>query len=185
VATKIPVRRSRVANDPVPSIVRDWAASELDGVSGEIRVVRRGPWLLAYEGWGGFCVESVWDEKRSDEENEDAAYAYAEEQSPTVIREWVDKLSKCELVESGYMPTGLYGVTWALFRRKSWFTTKTTKDTKNSRLRTGASTIPALRTGNLDSPQRPQSAQGIAGQDHPCKSGILVHDCRDDRVTAN
>ncbi|MEO0108501.1 MAG: hypothetical protein ABIK62_04935 [candidate division WOR-3 bacterium] len=93
-----------------------WFWSELAQVSDEVGVARRGRWLLRYEGWSGSCIESVWDPGRSDEENEAAAYAYAAEQSTAVIQDWQDELAGYELVACGHELTGLYGVTWALFR---------------------------------------------------------------------
>jgi len=96
-----------------------WLYTVVDEVGDDIGEERNGPWLLCYEGWGGFCVDPVWDPARSDDENEEAAYEYARANSSAVIDEWVEeRAAGFDLAESGHEPTGLYGVTWALFREK-------------------------------------------------------------------
>jgi hypothetical protein len=113
----------------VPGAVWAWLEEVLYDVSDECDRVHRGPYMLCYEGWGGFCVGDVWDNSRTTDENEEACYAYAEEMAGTVIAEWEDEYSQThELVEAGHKPTGLYGVTWALFRLKN---------PKDNRARTG------------------------------------------------
>jgi hypothetical protein len=104
----------------VPDCIRKWVYSVLDEVSDELGRERRGRWLLVYEGWSAFCIEPVWDPPRPDEENEDVAYEYAAEQSSVVIAEWVEEFAAThDPVGSGYEPTGVYGVTWALFIRRA------------------------------------------------------------------
>ncbi len=96
----------------------NWVLDILAEVSDEIGVTKKGEFLLAYEGWGGFCVSGVFDPKKNEEENEEAYYQYAEEQSGEVIEEWIEAYKRTHrLIDSGYQPTGLYGVTWALFKK--------------------------------------------------------------------
>lgn len=101
----------------VPGRVWKWLYSVLDEVSDEVGSEQHGSWLLAYEGWGGFGVGHVWENSRSRDENEDACLACAAEMAGDVIAELAKRYRRThELVESGHEPSGLYGVTWALFR---------------------------------------------------------------------
>ena len=91
-------------------------------------------YLLKYEGWGGFCVENVWSEvekrqKRlgldinsssANAEREEACFEYAREQSDIIIEdEWKAELKErgYDFVDGGYDDGGLYGRTWALFKK--------------------------------------------------------------------
>ena len=98
-----------------------WVWDTLGEVSDEIGIEENGEYLLAYEGWGGFCVSGVFDPKKSDEENEESYYKFAEGESGEVIEEWIERYKNqyC-LIDCGYEPMGLYGVTWALFKKKSY-----------------------------------------------------------------
>jgi hypothetical protein len=99
----------------------DWVWNTLSEVSHEIGLEENNAYLLAYEGWNGFCVSSVFDSKKSDEENEVSYYKFAEEKSSEVIEEWITRYkNQYYLIDGGYEPTGLYGVTWALFKKKSY-----------------------------------------------------------------
>jgi hypothetical protein len=101
-----------------PPQIWDWVWETLAEVSDEIGIEKKGGYLLAYEGWGGFCVSKVFDPRKSEEENEERYYQYAEEQSDEVIEEWIEAHKQThQLIDSGYEPTGLYGVTWALFKK--------------------------------------------------------------------
>jgi len=103
----------------VPEEIWEWLYSVVDGVGHHVGTESKGPWLLCYEGWSDLCVALVWDPARSDEENEEAAYDHACENSSAVIDEWIEEHEvQFDLAESRHEPTGLYGVTWALFRRK-------------------------------------------------------------------
>lgn len=91
-------------------------------------------YLLKYEGWGGICVEEMWakveaeqermgiviENGEAEEEREKACFEYAEKQSYKIIEdEWKPKLkerSYCFL-NGGYDDGGLYGRTWALFKK--------------------------------------------------------------------
>jgi hypothetical protein len=92
-------------------------------------------YLLKYEGWGGFCVESVWSEvqKRQEQqgvdidssaaiaEREEACYEYAREQTDMIIEdEWKTELEErgYNFVDGGYDDGGLYGRCWALFKER-------------------------------------------------------------------
>jgi len=92
-------------------------------------------YLLKYEGWGGCCVEDVWarvenkqkkrdidiDSETANAERENACYEYAEGQTDKIIEEeWKPKLEKkgYEFIDGGYDNGGLYGRTWALFKKK-------------------------------------------------------------------
>lgn len=91
----------------------------LEGVSDEVGEKEFGKYVLIYEGWGGVCVEESWDETKSDEENEDLACEYAEGQTDSILEEWKLKYEdQGEFVDGGYQAGGLYGVTWALFKKK-------------------------------------------------------------------
>ena len=91
-------------------------------------------YLLKYEGWGGVCVEEVWvkveeeqermgiviENEEGEEEREKACYEFAEEQSYKIIdEEWKPKLkvSGYRFLNGGYDYGGLYGRTWALFKK--------------------------------------------------------------------
>jgi len=101
---------------PSPEIWK-WVWDTLEEISDEIGVEGNGEYLLAYEGWGGFCVNKIFDSTKSDEENEDSYYKFAEEESDKVIVEWLLKYKdRYYLVDCGHEPIGLYGVTWALFK---------------------------------------------------------------------
>lgn len=104
-------------SDPPPKIWK-WVWDTLAEISDEVGVEKKGKCLLTYEGWGGICVSDVFDPNKSEEENEDESYKYAEEQSSDVIEEWIEKYKGTHcLIDLGYEPTGLYGVTWALFKK--------------------------------------------------------------------
>lgn len=93
-----------------------WVRGILEEVSNEIGIEENGEYLLAYEGWGEFCVSEIFDSTKSDKQNEDSYYKFAEEESNKVIVEWLEKYKDhYYLVDSGHEPIGLYGVTWALF----------------------------------------------------------------------
>jgi len=91
-------------------------------------------YLLKYEGWGGICVEEVWAKvgaeqtekgidvksEEAQEERESACYQSAEEQSYRIIdNEWKHQLRQrgYSFIDGGYNPGGLYGRTWAIFRK--------------------------------------------------------------------
>ena len=81
-------------------------------------IAKNREYMLVYEGWSGICVSSVFDSTKSEEENEDRYYDYAEDQSDDIIKEWVEEYKKTHLlIDCGYEPMGLYGVTWVLFKR--------------------------------------------------------------------
>ena len=102
----------------LPLEIWNWVWDTVAEISDEVGTEEKGKYLLAYEGWGSICVSCEEDPKKSDEENEAAYYKYARDQSDEVIKEWVSTYKKTyRLIESGYEPTGLYGVTWALFVR--------------------------------------------------------------------
>jgi hypothetical protein len=92
---------------------------EISQVSGEIGTDINGPYLLAYEGWSGFCVEPAFDPKRSNEDNEEAYLEYAEGESEKVIEDWFAEFRrKYKFKTAGHEHMNLYGVTWALFKLK-------------------------------------------------------------------
>jgi len=77
-------------------------------------------YLLKYEGWSGTCVEEVWNKVKAEEEGEETCYEYAEEQSYKIIDdEWEPKLRErgYRFIVGGYDHGGLYGRTWALFKK--------------------------------------------------------------------
>ena len=94
-----------------------WLWNTIEEISDEIGAEEKGEYLLAYEGWSGLCVSKAFDPAKSDEENEDAYYKFAEEQSSTVIEEWIEEHKDHHLIDCGHEPMGLYGVTWALFKK--------------------------------------------------------------------
>lgn len=104
----------------IPDKIWGWIWDILEEISDEVSIEKNGEYLLAYEGWGGFCVSEVLDPTKSDEENENTYYKFAEEQSSEVIDEWIEIYKEHYfLIDCGHEPTGLYGVTWALFKKYS------------------------------------------------------------------
>ncbi|MEA3474879.1 MAG: hypothetical protein U9R23_00290 [Candidatus Cloacimonadota bacterium] len=104
----------------VPHKIWQWIWDNLEEISDEVGIEENGKYLLAYEGWGGCCVSKVYDPTKSSEENEDAYYRFAEEQSSEVIDELVGIYKEHYfLIDSGHETIGLYGVTWALFKKYS------------------------------------------------------------------
>lgn len=101
----------------IPSKIWEWLWNILEEVSDEVGIEKKGECLLAYEGWGGLCVNKVFDPTKSVEENENRYYKFAEEKSNEVIEEWIDIYKEYYLIDSGHEPIGLYGVTWALFKK--------------------------------------------------------------------
>jgi hypothetical protein len=80
-------------------------------------------YLLVYEGWSGVCVEHIWDKiegEGMDEERETACQQYAEKESYKIIDDqWKSQLKErgYRFISGGYDHGGLYGRTWALFRK--------------------------------------------------------------------
>jgi hypothetical protein len=101
---------------PTTDIYR-WVWNTLDEVSDETGTETNGEYLLVYEGWGSICVSEAFDQMKSCEEIEDSSYHLAEVKSNEVINEWVEIYKDHLLIDSGHEPTGLYGVTWALFKK--------------------------------------------------------------------
>mgnify|MGYP000297658828 CR=1 FL=1 len=101
----------------LPPEIWRWVWDTLEEISDEVGTEKNGKYLLVYEGWSGLCVSEVFDSIKSDEENEDACYKFAEEQSGEVIEEWIKKYQDhYSLIDCGHESTGPYGVTWALFK---------------------------------------------------------------------
>lgn len=95
-----------------------WVWDTLEEISHEVGTEENGEYILVYEGWSGVCVSRVFDPKKSERENEDRYYKYADEQSDDIIKEWLEGYKETHhLIDCGYEPIGLYGVTWALFKR--------------------------------------------------------------------
>jgi hypothetical protein len=95
--------------------------SILETVSDEFGDGTYKDYLLVFEGWSGICISEVWDRKLSTEENEERAYAYAEKESDKILEEWKEMYEPMGYVfiDGGYERNlGLYGVTWALFRKR-------------------------------------------------------------------
>lgn len=104
--------------ETVPSSIWKWVWDTSAEISHEVGTEENGEYMLAYEGWSGICVSSVFNPEKSEEENENGYYKYAEEQSDDIIKEWIEEYKETRhLIDYGYEPTGLYGVTWALFKR--------------------------------------------------------------------
>lgn len=93
-------------------------------------------YLLKYEGWGEICVGEFLGQVReeqgiggqggiTEEEAEQACHEFAERESHTIVtNEWKPLLEKrgYGFVEGGYCRGGLYGRTWALFKKLSKYT---------------------------------------------------------------
>lgn len=56
---------------------------------------------------------------KSSEAIEENSYYLAEVKSNEVVDEWAEMYKDHHLIDSGHEPTGLYGVTWALFIKKN------------------------------------------------------------------
>ena len=79
-------------------------------------------YLLKYKGWDGACIDEIWNSFEEEQEREDASYQYAEDQSYIIIsNEWKPELKHrgYTFIDGGYDSGGLYGRTWALFKKKS------------------------------------------------------------------
>jgi len=79
-------------------------------------------YLLKYEGWSNLCFEYGWNniDENVDGEIDDYFYKHAEEQSHLIIEEdWKPRLAKrfYNFIDGGYYKSGLYGITWALFKK--------------------------------------------------------------------
>ena len=102
-----------------PYKIWQWVWDTLEEISDEVGVEKNGKYLLAYEGWGGLCVSKVFESTKSDEENEDAYYRFAEKQSNKIINGWVERYkNRYCLIDCGHESIGLYGVTWALLKEQ-------------------------------------------------------------------
>jgi len=101
-----------------PPKIWKWLWDTLAEISDEIGIEEDGRYMLVYEGWSGVCVSHLFDPKKSEKENEGRYYKYAEAQSDNIIKEWFEEHKETHhLIGYGYEPTGLYGVTWALFKK--------------------------------------------------------------------
>lgn len=108
--------------DAISDSVWDWAWEIISEVSDEVGTEENGEYLLLYEGWSPICFGDIYDPELSDEGNEDQFYRYAEEREGQVIEEWVaQRRGSHKLIDSGHESIGLYGVTWALFKRTWYF----------------------------------------------------------------
>lgn len=104
--------------DSAPAQVRKWVFDFIAEVSDEVGTERRGDHLLHYEGWSTFCLDDVLQALPADADVEEELFDAAYDRSQDVIDEWgEDNAPDYVLVESGHERTGLYGVTWALFRK--------------------------------------------------------------------
>jgi hypothetical protein len=90
--------------------IMDWVYENLDEISDEVGTIENGDYLLAFEGWSDICFIDANIEP-------DEYYNYAEKESDNIIQEWIIMHKDYDLVDSGYSPTGIYGVTWALFKK--------------------------------------------------------------------
>lgn len=95
----------------------EWVWDTLEEISDEVGTEKNGKYLLVYEGWSGLCVSEAFDSTKSDEENEDTYYRFAEEQSDEIIEEQIKKYEAYySLIDCSHESIGLYGVTWALLK---------------------------------------------------------------------
>ncbi len=117
-------------------IIYDRVWRIMTDISDEVGEERIGHgYLLKFEGWGGCCVEDAWakveneqkkrgidiDSEMANAERENACYDYAEEQTDKIIEEdWKPNLEEkgYEFIDGGYDNGGLYGRTWAIFKKK-------------------------------------------------------------------
>ena len=90
--------------------IMEWVNEILDEITDEVGTAENGDYLLAFEGWSDVCFMEADIEP-------DEYCDYAEKQSDNIIEEWVEKYKEYQLVDAGYAPTGVYGVTWALFKQ--------------------------------------------------------------------
>jgi hypothetical protein len=105
-------------NRQIPESVDKWASDTIGEISDEVGSETKGDYLLHYEGWSAFCLDDVVESLPPDADVEEELFDAANDRSQGVIDEWVeDNAPDYALVESGHERTGLYGVTWALFKR--------------------------------------------------------------------
>ena len=104
-----------IMDDPdyIPDEIWSEVYRTLDQVSDECgaEILSNGC-ILKYEGWSGFCASEL---------PEDEIAGYAEDQSHLIIdREWIPKMAKrkYKIIDGGYIPQGLYGIIWAIFRKE-------------------------------------------------------------------
>ncbi len=105
----------RTRGTKIPKAITEQIWKTLDEVSDETGELELdGGYLLKYEGWGASCFDSrfKYDESMKN---------YAATQSPKIHKEW-----NTEMRRRGYEPltlghdmhSGLYGVTYALYKRQ-------------------------------------------------------------------
>ncbi len=103
-----------LADDIIPDGIWNEVYRILDSVSDECGEDELSNCdILKYEGWSGNCFSDL-DKFDGDEEE------YAASQTSSIVDgDWVPQMvrRKYKLIENGYEPGGLYGVTWAIFRR--------------------------------------------------------------------
>jgi len=80
----------------------------LDEISDEVGEVE---FVLKYEGWSPTCFPDMLDEVQYED--------YAEMESYRIIDAWNKSMLEggYAYVDGGYREGGLYGVTWALYRK--------------------------------------------------------------------
>jgi len=118
----------------VPQSIVDQAMETVYQVSDDVGETdlegNGGSYWMRYEGWAAICVEAAatkaekaLKKKGIDPESEDGQVyieeqckEYAAEQSDKVIKSWNEETPD-DLVMSGHEDSGIYGVTWAIFKR--------------------------------------------------------------------
>jgi len=104
----------------VPSHIMKKAMDSIDEVSDDIGEEQLDDdHILKFEGWSGFCVSKVWEETKEDKE--EACEEFAEKESYKIIEnEWKPQMDRrgYKFIDGGYARGGLYGRTWAIFKRR-------------------------------------------------------------------
>jgi hypothetical protein len=118
-------------DDTIPDQIWTEVYGTLDQVSDEVgqeEISNRD--ILKFKGWSPNCF---WDLQKKGIFNEDAYIEYAEICTKDILyRDWAPQMAKrrYKIIQGGYIPGALYGITWAIFRR---YPAKLRKHAKESR----------------------------------------------------
>lgn len=105
-------------DDTIPDQIWTEVYRTLDQISDEVgqEEISNGD-ILKFEGWSPNCFTHLLAKGIGDESS---LIEYAENQTQVIIyKEWAPQMAKrrYKIIQGGYIPGALYGITWAIFRR--------------------------------------------------------------------